>query len=106
MIQKCFVKIVRKSGLCGNIYYVEQNRKENKQMNDKIWDKLAKKTLSISTDAYKYAKVIYSYCTRECISEDLYELAPIMKELRNMVESIHINLLMLTGEQEYDEDMI
>ena len=36
MIQKCFVKIVRKSGLCGNIYYVEQNRKENKQMNDKI----------------------------------------------------------------------
>lgn len=27
-------------------------------MNDKIRDKLAKKTLGISTDAYKYAKVL------------------------------------------------
>jgi len=50
--------------------------------------------------------VIYAYCTREGVSEDLYELTPVMKKLRMMVEDMHINLLLLSGNHAFDEGMV
>lgn len=75
-------------------------------MDDKTKKELTEKTLDISTDAYKYANVIYAYCTREYISEDLYELAPVMKKLQMMVAGMHINLLMLAEKQKYEDGMV